>query len=76
LSANGVANSASLPLKASSAKNFCREARDKALNAKDLSCEARNKGPLGANNEATLTSFEGKLCTAKLSSALRAKLRH
>jgi len=46
LSANSVVDSASLPLRAPSAKNLCRE--------------AINKAPLGANNEAILTSLEGK----------------
>jgi len=55
LCANNIADSASLPLTAPSAKNLCREARDKASSAKNLSCDARNKTTLGANSEAILT---------------------
>ena len=48
LCANSVVDSVSLPLPAPSAKVFSREARTKALSAKDLSREVKNEAPLSA----------------------------
>ena len=51
LCAKSVADSASLSLSAPSAKVLSREPKNKALSAKDLYRDARDKAPLGANRK-------------------------
>ena len=67
----------SLPLTTLSAKKVLnREARTKALSAKDLSCEVKNEAPQSANSEAISASLKGRaLCNrAKLTFKDKAKI--
>jgi len=69
-------DSLSLPLTTLSAKNvFSREAKTKALSAKDLSPEIKNEAPLSANSEAISASLIGRTLRsrAKLTFKGRAK---
>jgi len=76
LCAKSVADSASLPLIALSAKKvLSRGASTKAISAKDLSRVVKNEAPLSANSEAILVSLTGRTLRnrAKLAFKGRAK---
>jgi len=75
LCANSVTDSASLSLTTPSAKVLSRRARTKTLNAKDLSREAKDKAPLGANNAFILNSLEEKALHIKAKLSLKGKAK-
>ena len=59
MGADSDAEAASLPPPTLSAKKvLSRDTRTKALNAKDLSREAKNEAPLSANSETILASLK------------------
>jgi len=60
LCANSIVDSLLLSLPAPSVKVLSHEARAKALSAKDLNREAKDRAPLRANSEAIPASLKGR----------------
>ena len=76
LCANSIADSVSLPQIALTAKIvLSREARTKALSAKDLSREAKKEAPLSANSKAILASFKGRTLSSRAKLAFKGRTK-
>ena len=76
LCADSVADAASLPLPAQSAKKvLSHKARIKAISVNDLSREIKDKAPMSANNEAILASLKDRTLLRELSSLSKAELK-